>query len=70
MLLKMYQAMLGRWGHQGWWPAETRLEMIVGAMLTQNTAWGNVERALVNLKHARLLPLPLGGEAEEVACAR
>lgn len=48
----MYEAMLGSLGHQHWWPAETRIEMIVGAILAQNTAWTNVERAIANLKEA------------------
>ena len=38
------------YGPQFWWPAETRFEVIVGAILTQNTNWGNVEKALKNLK--------------------
>ena len=47
----MYQA----WGKQHWWPAESRFEVILGAYLTQNTAWTNVERALANLRKSRLL---------------
>ena len=50
-----YRALLGAWGPQNWWPAESPFEVIVGAFLTQNTAWGNVERALANLRHARQL---------------
>jgi endonuclease III related protein len=42
-------------GPQHWWPGRTRFEIIVGAILTQNTAWTNVERALQNLRCARLL---------------
>lgn len=38
------------YGPQGWWPAKTRLEVIVGAILTQNTAWANVEKAIANLR--------------------
>jgi endonuclease-3 related protein len=38
-----------------WWPAKTRFEVIVGAILTQNTAWANVERAMENLRRAGLL---------------
>jgi endonuclease-3 related protein len=45
-----YRAMLNRWGPQRWWPARTRLEMILGAVLTQNTAWTNVEKAIANLR--------------------
>lgn len=51
----MYDAMLDALGPQGWWPAETRIEMIVGAILTQNTAWTNVERAIAALKEADVL---------------
>jgi endonuclease-3 related protein len=50
-----YGALYRAWGPQHWWPARTRFEVIVGAYLTQNTAWTNVERALVNLRAARLL---------------
>src|SRR5256885_7866609 len=45
------------WGAQHWWPAETQFEVIVGAYLTQNTAWINVERALANLRNAGALSL-------------
>lgn len=44
-----------RWGHQHWWPADTPFEVIVGAYLTQNTAWTNVERALSHLREAGVL---------------
>jgi len=47
--------MLARFGHQGWWPGETPFEICVGAILTQNTNWKNVERAIANLKSARVL---------------
>jgi endonuclease III related protein len=50
-----YQALYRAWGTQHWWPAETRFEVIVGAYLTQNTAWTNVERALANLRAAEAL---------------
>lgn len=50
-----YRTLLGAWGPQNWWPAESRFEVIVGAYLTQNTAWENVERALANLRRARCL---------------
>src|SRR5947209_3131974 len=42
-------------GPLGWWPARTPFEVIVGAILVQNTTWTNVERALQNLRRARLL---------------
>jgi endonuclease III related protein len=50
-----YRALLRAWGRQHWWPARTRFEVIVGAYLTQNTAWTNVERALRRLRAAGLL---------------
>jgi endonuclease-3 related protein len=54
--IRQYYTVLSRaWGPQHWWPAETQFEVIVGAYLTQNTAWTNVERALANLREARLL---------------
>ncbi len=52
-----YHALYRAWGAQHWWPAETRFEVIVGAYLTQNTAWTNVERALINLRKADILSL-------------
>src|SRR5712671_841274 len=52
-----YRALFRAWGHQHWWPAQSRFEMIVGAYLTQNTSWTNVERALGNLRKARLLTI-------------
>lgn len=52
-----YRALLRAWGPQHWWPARTRFEVIVGAYLTQNTAWTNVERALRSLRVAGLLNL-------------
>jgi endonuclease-3 related protein len=56
--IRAYYATLNReWGPQHWWPAETQFEVIVGAYLTQNTAWVNVERALENLRQAKLLSL-------------
>ncbi|MBI5586958.1 MAG: endonuclease III domain-containing protein [Deltaproteobacteria bacterium] len=56
VLLKAYYSCLFEsFGPQGWWPANTRFEMIVGAILTQNTAWTNVEKAISNLKGKRLL---------------
>jgi endonuclease-3 related protein len=52
-----YRTLFSAWGCQHWWPARTRFEVIVGAYLTQNTAWTNVESALSNLRSARLLNL-------------
>lgn len=54
-LLKMYNKMYSAFGPQYWWPGETPFEIIIGAILTQNTAWSNVEKAIKNLKGQRLL---------------
>lgn len=56
-LRQYYNTLYEAWGAQHWWPAETRFEVIVGAYLTQNTSWTNVERALTSLREARLLSL-------------
>lgn len=53
--MRYYEAMSAALGPMHWWPAETPFEVIVGAILTQSTAWGNVERAIANLRSARLL---------------
>src|SRR5260221_1129081 len=50
-----YKALLARWGPQNWWPAQSRFEVIVGAYLTQNTNWRNVEQAVANLRRERAL---------------
>jgi endonuclease-3 related protein len=54
-LRRIYDALFRAWGAQHWWPAETQFEVIVGAYLTQNTAWTNVERALEALRAAKAL---------------
>jgi len=50
-----FQRLLDEYGPQRWWPAETEFEVIVGALLMQQTAWANVERAIANLRDAGLL---------------
>ncbi len=52
-----YRTLYQAWGPQHWWPAETRFEVIVGAFLTQNTAWTNVEKAMQQLRAAGVLSL-------------
>jgi len=47
---KVFKTLYRAFGPQHWWPAETPFEMMIGAILTQNTAWRNVEKAIVNLK--------------------
>jgi len=54
-LMDLYQRMFDRFGPQYWWPGDTRTEIIIGAILTQNTNWGNVEKALANLRQEGLL---------------
>ena len=56
-LRRYFRALFRRWGPQHWWPAETPFEVIVGAYLTQNTAWTNVELALAELRRAGILSL-------------
>lgn len=52
---KIYRKLSRAWGPQHWWPAATPFEVIVGAILTQNTSWSNVERALTTLRQANAL---------------
>ncbi|MGH9580455.1 MAG: endonuclease III domain-containing protein [Terriglobales bacterium] len=52
---RYYHALYRAWGPQDWWPARTRLEVVAGAILTQNTSWRNVERALEALRGADAL---------------
>jgi len=54
-LMAIYRALRHAYGPQHWWPGDTPFEMIVGAVLTQNTAWVNVEKAIANLKRERVL---------------
>jgi endonuclease-3 related protein len=54
-LKAIFQLLYGAYGPQHWWPGETAFEVLVGAVLTQNTAWTNVEKAIANLKRERIL---------------
>lgn len=54
-LHEIYRRLASAFGPQHWWPATTALEVMVGAVLTQNTAWKNVERAIANLRDAGVL---------------
>ena len=58
-LLALYNKLYKFYGPQGWWPAKTPFETIVGAILTQNTSWKNVEKAIANLKKIGGLSSPL-----------
>ena len=52
---EVYQRLYESFGPQNWWPAESAFEVVLGAVLVQNTAWKNVEKALENLRQADLL---------------
>ena len=55
LLADIYDRLYTEFGPQGWWPADSPFEMMVGAILVQNTAWSNVERAIANLRQSDLL---------------
>jgi len=55
MLLDIYHRLLNYYGPQHWWPADSPFEVIIGAILTQSAAWGNVEKAITNLKSKGVL---------------
>jgi endonuclease-3 related protein len=55
LLQELYDRLCEAWGPQGWWPGDTPFEVAVGAILTQNTNWGNVARAIAALKDQGLL---------------
>lgn len=52
---RLFRRLLQTYGPQQWWPGDTRFEIMVGAVLTQNTAWSNVEKAIGRLKAAAVL---------------
>ncbi len=54
-IVRIYELLYGFYGPQGWWPGESPFEVVVGTVLTQNTNWSNVSRAIENLKNAGLL---------------
>src|SRR5262245_43604360 len=54
-LMRIYERLYAQYGPQKWWPAESRWEIMVGAILTQNTSWQNVKKALANLKRTGYL---------------
>ena len=54
---RYFETLYHSWGRQHWWPAQSPFEVIVGAYLTQNTSWTNVERALSSLRAARILSI-------------
>lgn len=54
-LLRVHGGLFSRFGDPGWWPGDSPFEIAVGALLTQNTSWKNVERAISNLKEMKIL---------------
>ncbi|MEA3467507.1 MAG: endonuclease III domain-containing protein [Thermodesulfobacteriota bacterium] len=70
--LRVYDRLYAHFGPQNWWPGETPLEVMVGAVLTQNTNWSNVEKAIGNLKDggqlsfSNLQDMPLELLAEQI----
>ncbi len=71
-VIELYERLLAAHGHLDWWPGDSPFEVMIGAILTQNTAWRNVEKAIGNLKAAgvlsprAILTLPVGELAELV----
>ena len=62
-LYDIYEILYSSFGSQGWWPADSRFETIVGAILTQSVSWTNVEKAIDNLKeYCRTLGMDLSPE--------
>ncbi|MGF1546232.1 MAG: endonuclease III domain-containing protein [Thiotrichales bacterium] len=66
---EVFRRLFERWGPRHWWPAETPFEVMVGAILTQNTAWTNVEKAIANLKRADVLDPHALAELDESVLA-
>lgn len=58
IFLRVYDRLFVRYGSQHWWPGESAFEVLLGAVLTQNTNWRNVEKAIGNIKRAGLLTFP------------
>ena len=54
-LMQIYHLLYKSFGRQYWWPGQSGFEIVIGAILTQNTNWGNVEKAIANLKAAEVL---------------
>lgn len=64
LFTKVYQELLLHFGPRGWWPGESRLEVILGAILAQAVSWKNVEKAIANIKQAGLMDIMSLSEAE------
>lgn len=73
MLTQVFDTLLATYGPQHWWPGDSPFEIMVGAVLTQNTAWTNVEKAIVNLEQQNCLEpkrIIAVGEAALAQCIR
>jgi len=69
-LSKIYDLLYAEFGPRDWWPGDTKIEIIIGAILTQNTAWRNVEKAIHNLKKEKALSVGgLSGISEKKLAA-
>ena len=66
-LMKMYNKFLAHYGDLKWWPAGTPYEVMIGAVLTQNTAWSNVEKAIANFNNNLSPEFVLESNLEELA---
>jgi endonuclease-3 related protein len=69
LLSRIYRTLFTTFGRQGWWPGDSTEEIIIGAVLTQNTNWANVEKAIQNLKAAGALSLRVIAPMDEAALA-
>lgn len=70
ILRDIYDRLFRAYGPQHWWPAKTPTEVVIGAILAQNTAWANAERAIANLKRAGCLSLSALRDLSEKKLAR
>jgi endonuclease-3 related protein len=68
-LQKLYEELYAQYGPQSWWPGRTRTEVIIGAILTQNTAWRNVDKAISNLRKNRALNFKILGKTPQAQLA-
>ena len=64
-LLKIFEVLLRTFGKRHWWPGETPLEVMVGAVLTQNTSWKNVEKAIASMKASGIMNIRILNEIDE-----
>ena len=69
-LMLIYERLYNNFGPRGWWPGDTPFEIIVGAILTQNTSWENVEKAITQLERYNLLNLEGMYKVEESVLAK